>query len=146
VITDEDAVYDKWGVAPDQIPDLFALVGDRSDGLPGLPGWGVRSASAVLERYGTVEAIPLDEREWDVKVRAKTTLAAALRERRDEALLCRDLSRLRIDLPFRQTTTHLEWLGADPDRLRGLCTVLGDDSVLERVTRWREPSPDRPIP
>jgi len=137
VLTDEDAVYEKWGVAPDQIPDLFALVGDRSDGLPGLPGWGVRSASVVLERYGTVEAIPLDEKTWDVPVRAKTTLAATLRERRDEVLLCRDLSRLRIDLPLRQTTADLAWPGSDPDRLSGLCTVLGDDSVMERVTRWR---------
>jgi 5'-3' exonuclease len=141
VVTDEDGVYDKWGVAPDQIPDLFALVGDRSDGLPGLPGWGVRTASAVLERYGTVDAIPLDEKEWDVKVRAKTTLAATLRERLDEVLVCRDISRLRIDLPLRQTIADLEWRGAHPDRTRGLCTVLGDDSVLERVTRWNEPQP-----
>jgi 5'-3' exonuclease len=139
VVTDEAAVQEKWGVAPDQIPDLFAMVGDRSDGLPGLPGWGVRSASTVLDRYGTVDAIPLDEKTWDVTVRAKATLAATLRERRDEVLLCRDLSRLRIDLPLRHTTEHLVWRGADPDRVRGLCAVLGDDSVVERVTRWREP-------
>jgi 5'-3' exonuclease len=141
VLTDEDAVYDKWGVAPDQIPDLFALVGDRSDGLPGLPGWGVRTSSAVLERYGTVDAIPLDEKEWDIKVRGKTTLAATLRERRDEALLCRDISRLRIDLPLRRSTADLEWHGAHPDRTRGLCTLLGDDAVLERITRWNDPQP-----
>jgi hypothetical protein len=93
----------------------------------------------MLDRYGTVDAIPLDEKTWDVRVRAKTTLAASLRERRDEVLHCRDLSRLRIDLPLRHTTEHLEWRGADPDRVRGLCAVLGDHSVAQRVTRWSEP-------
>ena len=137
VVTDEDAVWEKWGVAPDQIPDLFALVGDRSDGLPGLPGWGVRTASAMLDRYGTVDAIPLDEKEWDVKVRGRTTLAATLRERRDEVVLCRDISRLRTDLPLRQSIADLEWRGALADRTRGLCALLGDDAVLERITRWR---------
>jgi 5'-3' exonuclease len=138
VLTDEPAVFDRYGVAPDQLPDLFALVGDRSDGLPGVPGWGVRSAATLLTRFGTVDAIPGDEADWDVSVRSKAALAASLRERRAEVLLCRDLSRLRIDLPLRQTARDLEWIGARRAHLTSLCTVLGDDTPVQRIARWAD--------
>lgn len=136
VLTDEAAVRARWGVAPVQIPELFALIGDRSDGLPGLPGWGVRSAAAVLTEYGTVDAIPLDGATWTVKVRGAERLAGVLRERREEALLCRDLSRLRTDLPLRSTVADLEWHGAHRDAVDALVAVLGDDTAASRITRW----------
>jgi 5'-3' exonuclease len=138
VVTDEAAVRERYGVAPTQVPDLFALIGDRSDGLPGVPGWGVKSAAALLNRYGTLAAVPLDEGEWDVAVRGAARLAAALREHRDEALLCRDLSELRTDLPLRQTATDLEWRGARRAALEQLCTLVEDASALDRVTRWAD--------
>ncbi len=136
VLTDEAAVRARWGVAPVQIPELFALIGDRSDGLPGLPGWGVRSAAAVLTEYGTVDAIPLDATEWRVKVRGAERLASVLRERREEALLCRDLSRLRTDLPLRSTVDDLEWHGAHRGAIDALVGILGDDTPVARITRW----------
>ncbi|MGB8858150.1 MAG: 5'-3' exonuclease H3TH domain-containing protein [Ilumatobacteraceae bacterium] len=136
VVTDEVAVCARWGVAPAQIPDLFALIGDRSDGLPGVPGWGVRSASSLLGAYGSLDAIPLDAASWTVKVRGAERLAAMLRERHDETLLCRDLSRLRTDLPVRSSLADLEWRGANRQALAGLCGRLGDDSVLERIGNW----------
>ncbi|HEY5424056.1 MAG TPA: 5'-3' exonuclease H3TH domain-containing protein [Ilumatobacteraceae bacterium] len=136
VVTDEDAVVERYGVAPSQLPDLFALVGDRSDGLPGVPGWGLRSAAEMLRRYGSLEAMPVDERLWDVAVRGAPRLAAALREWRDEALMCRDLAELRTDLPLRYTVADLAWRGADRARLDRVCRVLGDDSVISRIERW----------
>ena len=136
VVTDEPAVLAKYGVAPQQIPELFALVGDRSDGLPGVPGWGLTSSAALLRRYGTVAAIPLDPDDWDVAVRGRRRLAESLREHRDEALLCRDLSELRTDLPVPAHLDALEWRGARRDRLVELCAVLEDDSVLDRIDRW----------
>ncbi|MDO8363530.1 MAG: 5'-3' exonuclease H3TH domain-containing protein [Actinomycetota bacterium] len=136
VLTDETAVRARWGVAPAQVPELFALVGDRSDGLPGVPGWGVRSAAALLAAYGTVAEIPLDEREWNVTVRGAARLAALLRDRHDEALLCADISRLRTDLPLRTTLADLEWHGARRERMEALCGVLGDDAAMARITRW----------
>ena len=66
VVTDEVAVRNRYGVAPSQVPDLFALVGDHSDGLPGVPGWGVKSAAALLRRYGTIDAVPCDPASWDL--------------------------------------------------------------------------------
>lgn len=136
VVTDEATVRARYGVAPRQLPDLFALVGDRSDGLPGVPGWGVRSAAALLERFATLDAIPTDDAEWGVSVRNRAALAAAWRERRDEALLCRDLSRLRTDLPLRQTVDDLAWPGADRQRVSAFCAVVGDDTPVARVARW----------
>ena len=135
-VTDEDRVRERFGVAPAQIPDLFALVGDRSDGLPGLPGWGWRSAAEVLRRYGSVDGIPLDAGAWDVPVRGRDRLAAVLRERWDEVLLCRDLAILRVDLPVRATPAALEWRGAHRDRIDELVKVLGDDAAVARITRW----------
>ena len=58
VLTDEDGVRERYGIAPRSIPDWLALVGDSADGFPGLAGWGRRSASVVLARYGHIECIP----------------------------------------------------------------------------------------
>jgi 5'-3' exonuclease len=137
-ITDETTVRARYGVDPRQIPELFALVGDRSDGLPGVPGWGIASSAALLQRYGTVAAIPLEPTAWDVAVRGRDRLARTLRDHRDEALLCRDLSELRTDLPLRADLDALAWRGARRDRLTALCRTLEDDSVVERISRWAD--------
>jgi len=137
VVTDEDRVRERFGVAPTQIPDLFALVGDRSDGLPGVPGWGWRSAAEVLRRYGTVDGIPLDASQWDIRLRGRERLATNLRERWDETILCRDLAVLRVDLPVQATPAALEWHGADRERIDALVKVLDDDAPVERIARWR---------
>ncbi len=127
----------RYGVAPRQIPELFALIGDRSDGLPGVPGWGPKSAAALLGAYGTIEAIPLDPSSWAVAVRGAPRLAAALAERCAETLLCRDLSELRTDLPLHHRLDDLEWQGANRARVDALGELLGDDSLPERIGRWR---------
>jgi 5'-3' exonuclease len=92
---DEAGVVAKFGVAPASIPDWLALVGDSADGFPGLPGWGAKSAAAVLARYGSIDEIP--EPPWDVTVRGAAKLAATLAEAREAALLFRVLATLRTD-------------------------------------------------
>ena len=82
VVYDEAGVTAKFGVAPASIPDYLALVGDSADGYPGLPGWGARSAAAVLAHYGTIEAVPDQPGQWAVAVRNRPALAATLREQR----------------------------------------------------------------
>jgi 5'-3' exonuclease len=64
IIRDEAGIVEKFGVPPVSIPDYLALVGDAADGYPGLSGWGARSAAAVLARFGHLESIPRDSREW----------------------------------------------------------------------------------
>ena len=85
VVSDADGVVKRFGVRPESIPDWLALVGDSSDGFPGLKGWGAKSAAAVLLRYGHLEDIPHDHWRWDVDVRGATKLAATLNEQRELA-------------------------------------------------------------
>ena len=135
-IIDEAGVIARFGVCPSQIPDYLALVGDVSDGLPGIPGWGAKSAAAVLAHYGSIGAIPLDG-VWDIAVRSAERLARTLDERWFEAVLYRDLSVLRTDVPIPHTLTDLEWRGANRETLSQLCDRLGESEVIDRVPRFQ---------
>ena len=97
-IFDDAGVVAKFGVPPASIPDYLALVGDAADGFPGLPGWGAKSSATVLARYGRLEAIPADARDWGVPVAQRDKLAATLQREFDNALLFRDLATLRTDI------------------------------------------------
>src|SRR5581483_4826932 len=81
----EDKVVEKFGVRPESIPDYLALVGDTADGIPGIPGWGSRSAASVLAVYGHLEAIPADAATWTANVRGAARLSLALNGARTEA-------------------------------------------------------------
>jgi 5'-3' exonuclease len=137
-VLDEDGVVAKFGVPPARIPEYFALVGDPSDGLPGLPGFGAKSTAVLLQRYASLEAIPDDAAAWDVTVRGAARLAETLRERRREAYLYRNLSVLRTDVPLPDELEHLAWRGARREKLEALAEYLGEQAVLERAPRWRE--------
>ncbi len=93
---------------------LLALVGDAADGFPGLPGWGAKSAAAVLARFGHLEAIPDDWGTWKVDANRPAALAETLARRRDDALLFRDLATLRTGLPLFESVDALEWKGPRP--------------------------------
>src|SRR6187200_1038625 len=95
VTYDEAGVIAKFGVKPAAIPDYLALVGDSSDGYPGLPGWGAKSSAAVLARFEHLENIPEDWREWHVNAAQPATLASTLIRERDRAHLFRTLATLR---------------------------------------------------
>jgi 5'-3' exonuclease len=143
---DEPAVMVKWGVPPSAIPDWLALVGDSSDGYPGLPGWGAKSAAAVLARYGSLEEIPAKASAWDVKsLRGGPVLAATLREPWDEVLLYRSLARLRtaedgVDIP-QQTVEELRWRGTPRRGWEGFCEQWGLPQYAGRPHRWLEAAP-----
>jgi 5'-3' exonuclease len=140
-VYDEDAVIAKWGVRPESIPDWLALVGDSSDGFPGLPGWGAKSAAAVLMRYGSLEGIPARASAWDVpSLRGAAVLAATLREQWDAAQLYRTLARLRtvddgVAIP-ETTVDELRWLGVPRAGWQAFCARWGLDSQLNRPHKW----------
>jgi 5'-3' exonuclease len=139
----EPGVVAKWGVPPSAIPDWLALVGDSSDGYPGLPGWGAKSAAAVLARYGSLEAIPAKASAWDVpSLRGGVALAATLRDGWDEVMLYRSLARLRTDadgveIPQR-TVDELRWRGTPKPAWQAFCGSLGLDQYAGRPHRWLE--------
>ncbi|MFN8017506.1 MAG: 5'-3' exonuclease H3TH domain-containing protein [Acidimicrobiales bacterium] len=108
-------VQEKFGVPPSAIADYLALVGDSADGFPGLPGWGAKSAAAVLARYGRLEDIPLDPAQWDVPVRGAAKLGATLREQFDQALLFRLIATINTDAPTITDVEELRWTGPKPE-------------------------------
>jgi 5'-3' exonuclease len=133
---DAEGVMEKFGVSPESIPDYLALVGDTADGIPGLPGWGAKSSSVLLARYGHIEDIPASDADWDVKVRGASKLAATLRDTMDDALLYRDLATLRTDADIPQSLDELAWKGAKRGEFEALCAELGFESIVGRVPRW----------
>jgi 5'-3' exonuclease len=136
ILLDEGGVVEKFGVPPASIPDWLALVGDSSDGYPGLPGWGAKSASAVLSRFGHLETIPADPAQWGLSAARGLRLAQSLADHPQEALLYRQLATLRIDVPLAESLADLEWRGAH-DHLKDLCGEWGDENFPARVPRWR---------
>ena len=136
-ILDEAAVVEKFGVHPESIPDYLALVGDTADGVPGLPGWGAKSAATVLFRYPRLELIPLESAEWEVTVRGADKLAATLREYVQEVYLYRELTTLRLDVPIAETLDDLEWRGVPREVFEAFCRRVGLDPEAIRVHRWR---------
>ena len=111
---DEAGVIAKFGVPPASIPDYLALVGDSSDGYPGLQGWGAKSAAAVLAKFGHIENIPADWRSWGVNCARPGALSIALEKDREMALLFKDLATLRTDIPVFDSVDQLEWGGPTP--------------------------------
>ncbi|HVE94513.1 MAG TPA: 5'-3' exonuclease H3TH domain-containing protein [Acidimicrobiales bacterium] len=113
-IIDANGVRAKFGVSPPSIPDYLALVGDSADGFPGLPGWGAKSAAAVLACYGSIEKIPDAPGQWEVSVRAGATLAHTLATNRDLALLFKDIATLRVDRNLLDDVDQIVWVGPTP--------------------------------
>src|ERR1700686_3982107 len=111
VTYDEAGVIQKFGVPPVSIPDYLALVGDASDGSPGLPGWGAKSSAAVLAKFGHLESIPSDWREWHVNAANASALAHTLSLERDQAMLFRTLATLRTDIALFDDVDQLRWNG-----------------------------------
>ena len=132
VLYDHAGVVEKFGVPPASIPDYLGLVGDSADGFPGLPGWGAKSASALLARYGHITAIPFDPDQWDVHVRGAAKLAAALRAGFEDALLYRRIATVELGAPVSATVDEMEWRGPRPG-LDERCAELGAERLAERA-------------
>ena len=134
---DAQGVFEKYGVAPESIPDWLALVGDSADGFPGLPGWGAKTAAAVLRSYGRLEDIPHAPGQWDVKgVRGVAKLAATLEENYEHAELFKTLATLRTSVDVGAVD---EWAWTAPtDQLAAWCERMDAPDVLRKLERLVE--------
>ncbi len=137
VLRGEDEVVKKFGVRPASIPDYLALVGDSSDGYPGLPGWGRKTAATILAKFEHLEAIPADCAQWGVEVRGAARLAATLVEYRELARLFRDLATLRHDVPIAVSVDALRWTGPRPEFFE-LCARLDLGGLFRRAQALAE--------
>jgi 5'-3' exonuclease len=136
IVLDEKGVIEKFGVSPESIPDFLALVGDSTDGYPGIQGWGEKSTSTVLSKFRHIESIPNDSNKLGLGLGRATTILENLHQNYKDALLFRELSTLRTNVPLKETLNDLKWAGAYP-RLKKLCHELGDERIPDRITRWR---------
>ena len=121
-------VVAKFGVPPEQVRDMLALVGDSSDNVPGVPGIGLKTAAELLAQFGSLDAIyaRLDE----VK---KPRIRDSLRDNKADALLSQQLVTLDSRAPVDLDLDKLRYGGADVDRLREIFTELGFSRFLKGV-------------
>jgi 5'-3' exonuclease len=135
IVYDETAVIEKYGVPPASIPDYLALVGDAADGIPGIAGWGAKSVATILSNFAHIEDISEDLDTWGISAGRAMTLHRNLSENMDAALLYRQLTTLRFDVPLKESLDDLEWQGARP-ALKKLCEQLGANDIPEKISRW----------
>jgi 5'-3' exonuclease len=139
-IRDEAGVVARFGVLPESIPDYLALVGDAADGYPGLPGWGAKSAAAVLARFKHLENIPEDWRTWSVNASSPGRLAQRLAERKRDVMLFRRLAALRTDVDLFESVDQLRWTGPTP-AFTPLAAQLDAARTVTPIERAGSPTP-----
>ena len=133
-IRNEEGVIRKFGVAPLSIPDYLGLMGDTSDGYPGLPGWGAKSSSTVLACYHHIEEIPDSAEHWDVPVRGAAKLANTLAQNRDLALLFRRIATVDVRAPVSASVDELKWSGPI-DGFEEICGRIMTPGLAGRAER-----------
>ncbi|HKC51305.1 MAG TPA: 5'-3' exonuclease H3TH domain-containing protein, partial [Myxococcota bacterium] len=120
-------------------PDFLTLVGDAVDNVPGVPGIGAKTAALLLRRFGRIESIPADPREWAGSgVRGPERVARALAENRAGIELARTLVRMREDVPLALELADLAWRGAERAGLAAFCERLGIRGLADRVPQFRD--------
>ncbi len=115
-VRNAEGVREKFGVGPERIPDLLALVGDAADGYPGIPGIGKVTAARLVNEHGSLEEFPDD----------------VLGDQRDLALLFKDLATLRSSVELFGDIDVLRWRGPTPE-FASWAERLGDARLLERA-------------
>ena len=116
IIRNEAGVREKFGVDPKFIPDYLALVGDAADGFPGIAGCGARTAARLINTHGPIEDFPND----------------VLGEKRELALLFKDLATLRTNAPLFEDVEELRWRGATKD-FELIAKKIENERLLKRV-------------
>ncbi len=136
-VLNEVAFRAERGFGPESMPDFLALTGDSADGIPGLPGFGKKSASLLLGVYERLEVIPADPLQWKVKPRGALQLAATLVDRREDAFLYRKLATLVDTVPLEASLKDLEFLGVPRTRFERWCDELGVQRLKSVPQRFR---------
>jgi len=134
---DVEGVKEKFGVAPEQIIDYLALMGDSSDNIPGVPGIGPKTASGLLvgvnggltELYAQLDIVPT------LPIRGAKTLPAKLEEHKEMAFLSYQLATIKVDVPLDIGLDDLRMGEQDPAKLYELYTLLEFKSWLNDLDR-----------
>ncbi len=143
---DEEALLVRRGIRPASVPDWLALVGDAADGIPGLPGFGEKTASRLLAAYLHLEQIPGESARWPAGIRGAAQLARELEAGREAAALYRRLATLVTEVPLAESLEDLRWRGIPRARFEAWCEALDARAMIatleERGARWESARAD----
>lgn len=130
---DYDKVPEVFGVWPEQIADFLALAGDSVDNIPGVPGVGKKTASALLGHFGSLEDIYANlDKVHEVEVRGAKTLGAKLDTHRDAAVLARKLTGIACDAPIEDPEAKLRRSMPDLGAINALFDEANIGTALRR--------------
>ena len=133
---DHDKVIEKFGVPPEAIQDYLGLCGDAVDNIPGVPGIGPKTASALLAEFGNLEGLleKLDEVS-KLKIRGAKSLAKKLKEHREIAELSKLLATVAYDAPISVDSKLLQRRSAERSALHEMGQIMGGrgDGLFARL-------------
>ena len=129
-----ETVIEKFGVAPESIPDYLGLVGDTADGFPGIKGWGAKSSATLLSHYHHIENIPNDHMEWAIQVRSSQKLSETLNTDYELALLFKLIATIDYEAPTFETVSELKWNGPK-DNYENILKSIDGDRILQRLDK-----------
>ncbi len=134
-VTDQDVANSKFGVPPNQVVDYKAIVGDKSDNIPGVPGVGEKTALKLLEQYGTLDQIYAHLDEVENRWRTK------LEDGKDSAYMSRDLATIHTDLPVKLDLEHARADQFDPAALEAFFQELEFRTLIKKVAELSGQAP-----
>ncbi|MEC8334401.1 MAG: 5'-3' exonuclease H3TH domain-containing protein [Actinomycetota bacterium] len=129
-----ETVIEKFGVAPESIPDYLGLVGDTADGFPGIKGWGAKSSATLLSHYHHIENIPNDHMEWAMQVRSSQKLSETLNTDYELALLFKLIATIDYEAPTFEKVSELKWNGPK-DNFENILKSIDGDRILQRLDK-----------
>ena len=129
-----ETVIEKFGVAPESIPDYLGLVGDTADGFPGIKGWGAKSSATLLSHYHHIENIPNDHMEWAMQVRSSQKLSEMLNTDYELALLFKLIATIDYEAPTFEKVSELKWNGPK-DNYENILKSIDGDRILQRLDK-----------
>ena len=129
-----ETVIEKFGVAPESIPDYLGLVGDTADGFPGIKGWGAKSSATLLSHYHHIENIPNDHLEWAMQVRSSQKLSETLNTDYELALLFKLIATIDYEAPTFEKVSELKWNGPK-DNYENILKSIDGDRILQRLDK-----------
>jgi 5'-3' exonuclease len=138
-VIDEDELLRWRGLRPSGVADWLALVGDSSDGIPGIPGFGEKTAAALLRAFGHLEDIPREARTWPAEIRGAERLATTLAGQMDLALFYRKLATLIDVVPLTERLEDLAWSGVPQEPFVAWCDALEAPELKAIPHKWRPP-------
>ncbi len=125
---DSALVEEDFGVPPEQVVDVLALMGDASDNVPGVPGIGAKGAQNLIREHGSVEA--LLEKAGEVK---RKSYREGLEQNREQALLSKELVTIHRDLPLEFEPEKLRREDPDLEALVEICREMEFHSLLKEL-------------